>query len=388
MLVDILIIVLAGVSIYRGQQIGFVRQLCSTVGFFGGLFIGALLQPHTVAWAHTPTNRALITLVTTLGFALLLLTGGEYLGVRLKRWAVQRSINKYDNGAGSVLSLVSLLASVWLLSAILLTLPFVATRSAVHSSRIITALNKHLPSAPSVVADLSRLINPNGFPQVFIGTEPLPQANVNLPSLGEMAAAVQHDKNSVVKVEGQGCGGIVEGSGFVAGTNIVATNAHVIAGVKHPFVQDVNGTHDATVIWFDPDLDFAVLRVSNLAGHSLVINTDLVARDTPAAVLGYPGGGPFTAGTAAVLNQFEASGRDIYGQGQTLRSIYNLQAKVVPGNSGGPLVAKDGSVIGIVFAESTTYQNVGYALTTGPVSQAINQAVAKNQTVSTGRCAQ
>jgi S1-C subfamily serine protease len=105
-------------------------------------------------------------------------------------------------------------------------------------------------------------------------------------------------------------------------------------------------------------------------------------------VLGYPGGGNFNAGPAAVMDQILARGRDIYGQGRTLRSIYEIQAAVVPGNSGGPLIAKDGSVIGVVFAESTTYDHVGYALTTPKVIDEINQAKQNNQPVSTGQCAE
>jgi S1-C subfamily serine protease len=141
------------------------------------------------------------------------------------------------------------------------------------------------------------------------------------------------------------------------------------------------------VIWFDPNLDFAVLRVPHLAGSSLDISSAHVASGTPAAVLGYPGGGPFSAGTAAVLDEFTASGRNIYGTGNTNRDVFEVQATIIPGNSGGPLVAKNGSVIGIVFAESTEYQHVGYALTTPQVITELKQATLNNQTVSTGRCA-
>jgi S1-C subfamily serine protease len=109
---------------------------------------------------------------------------------------------------------------------------------------------------------------------------------------------------------------------------------------------------------------------------------------TPAAVLGYPGGGPFNAGPAAVLDEFEASGHNIYDSGVTLRSVYEIQATVIPGNSGGPLVGVNGEVIGVVFAESTTYNHVGYALTMSKVISEIKQASNNQQTVSTGACAE
>jgi S1-C subfamily serine protease len=387
MLVDLCIIVLLVVSVVRGRQIGFVRQLGSTIGFVAGLLLGAWIEPHTVSLVHTPAGRAFVTIVTTLGCALILLTVGETLGILVKRRLLHHRLNRYDNVLGSGLSAVSLLASAWLMAAILVTLPVSGVETAVRSSHIVRTLNQHLPPAPTVIADLGQLIDPNGFPQVFIGSEPIPRGDVHLPALGQLEPAVNKDKLSVVKIEGQGCGGIVEGSGFVVGKNFVATNAHVVAGINQPFVQDANGSHHGTVVWFDPDLDLAILRVSDLAGSPLQINTATAPSGTAAAALGYPGGGGFTAGPAAVLDEFQASGRNIYGQKQTLRSVYEVRADIIPGNSGGPLINQSGQVIGVVFAESTSYAHTGYALTMAAVQRAIHQAVAANQATGTGRCA-
>lgn len=385
MIIDIAILIFCISALYRGREIGFVRQLCSTAGFFGGLFLGAYLQQYTVRIAHTDSARTAVTLLTTLGCALILLSIGEYIGIKLKRKVLLKPINRFDNGFGGILSIISLLLTVWLTAAIISSLPFPSVQSALRSSSIVSGLNRILPSAPVIISDLGRLVDPNGFPQVFIGNEPSP-SNVSVPSLGDLQAAVNRDRASVVKIEGQGCGGVVEGSGFVSGSNLIATNAHVVAGIKHPYVQDDNGTHSSTVIWFDPSLDFAILRVSNLSGHSLVISDKQAPIGTPGAVLGYPGGGSFSAKPAAISNQFTATGRDIYGQGSTTRSVYELHADIIPGNSGGPLVNKDGVVIGVIFAESTSYPHIGYALTSEQITGAINQATADNQAVSTGRC--
>jgi uncharacterized membrane protein required for colicin V production len=312
MILDILIIIFGLLALFRGRDTGFVRQVFSTIGFFGGLFIGALLEPHTINLAHTAAGRGVIAIVTILGSALLLLTFGEYLGLRLKhRLLVVKVINTYDNFLGALLGVVSLLFSLWLTSAVISALPYPIARSTLRSSVIITYLNRELPSAPNIIASLGRLVDPNGFPQVFIGSEPIPRGNINLPSLGDLLPAVNRDKDSIVKVAGTGCGGIVEGSGFVVSPDMVATNAHVVAGIQHPFVQDSNGNHSATVVSFDPSLDLAVLRVSNLAGRQLNISHKTAEPGTAAAVVGFPGGGAFNAGAAAVLDNFTASGRDI-----------------------------------------------------------------------------
>jgi S1-C subfamily serine protease len=245
-----------------------------------------------------------------------------------------------------------------------------------------------LPSAPNIVATLGNLIDPNGFPQVFIGNQPSPPTDIEQPSLGDMQAAVDKTRTSVVKVQGRGCGGIVQGSGFVASDGLVATNAHVVAGIDRPSVIDNNGSHGARVIWFDPDLDFAILRTTGLAGEPLAFSSTKASRGTPAVLLGYPGGGAFEADPASVLNRFTAVGRNIYNQKSTERDVYEIAAKVVQGNSGGPLISQDGTVLGVIFAESTSYENVGYALTNPRIVAAIEQAKTRNQAVGTGSCTQ
>jgi S1-C subfamily serine protease len=387
-IIDVLIILLVASAFMRGRELGFVRQFFSSVGFFAGLFLGAWLQPHVVQHVQTAASKSLLTIITTLGCGFLLLAAGEILGIKLKGKFWRWHINPIDNAFGAVLGAVSVLLIAWLSSSIVGSIPAPGVQTALQESAILTRLNRTLPSAPTIVANLGHLIDPNGFPDVFNGLEPGPPRNVPQPSLGEMQPAVTKDRPSVVKIEGRGCGGIVEGSGFVVGGNLVATNAHVVAGISQPRVLDSNGSHSVQVIWFDPDLDFAVLRVSNLAGSPLVFNTASQPRGTAAAVLGFPGGGAFVADPAAVLDQFTANGRNIYNQGNTERDVYEISADVIPGNSGGPLIAKDGAVIGVVFAQSTSYQHVGYALSSGQVVAELNQARTQNRLVGTGSCAE
>ncbi|MHB1865028.1 MAG: MarP family serine protease [Candidatus Saccharimonadales bacterium] len=386
--IDIIVFFLIVISIARGWQIGWLRQFFSTIGFFGGLFLGAVIQPHIVNLAHTTLSRTVITLLITLGMAFALLSVGEVIGYKLKSKIHLKQLNTVDSFLGSAISLVTILFSIWLCAAILGSLAIPNLQADIDNSVVIRFLNKHLPSAPSIISDIGSLIDPNGFPKVFIGGEPAPNNNYSAPAPAAMQTAVNQDAPSVVKIEGTGCGGIVEGSGFVVRPGLVATNAHVVAGIAHPYIYDANGTHSSTVIWFDPNLDFAILRTTNLAGKPLPIYPNLVNNGIGGAVLGYPGGGPFSASTAAVLNEFQATGRNIYGTGTTTRSVYELKANVIPGNSGGPLIMQNGEVDGVVFAESTTYSQVGYALTSNQIGQAINQAQSQNRVHSTGNCAE
>jgi S1-C subfamily serine protease len=387
--IDVFIIIFVIAAMVRGHGIGFVRQIFSTVGFFGGLWLGSLLQPMTVQLASSALGKSIITLVTTIGMATLFLIVGELIGIKLKQKIISWRANLPDSVLGAALAGLTFLLAVWLSAAIITALPNKTARQAIDGSAIITTLNRILPSGPKVVANLERLIDPNGFPRVFTGREPAPAApNATPPSLGEMRAVAERARPSVVKLEGRGCGGIIDGSGFVIDENLVITNAHVIAGLDAPRIVDDNGNHATEVIWFNPSLDVAILRSRNLAGQPLKIIKNAVPPNTPAVVLGYPGGGDFVARPASVTARFSAHGLDIYNRSSTIRDVYELSADIVPGNSGGPVIGQDGQVLGMIFAESATYENIGYALTSPQILKEINSAKRLNRSVDTGSCTQ
>ncbi|MGZ4137755.1 MAG: trypsin-like serine protease, partial [Actinomycetota bacterium] len=76
----------------------------------------------------------------------------------------------------------------------------------------------------------------------------------------------------------------------------------------------------------------------------------------------------------------------IYGRHTVVRKVYELQASVQPGDSGGPFVLPDGRVAGIVFAASTTDQGVGYAIASTTATHDIDSAIPLTAPVSTGAC--
>lgn len=387
-ILDIFILLFLVSSLLRGYQIGMVRQAGSTLGFLAGLLLGSFLASRIVPHIADQLNRSLANLLIVLGISFILMAAGEMLGIRLKARLLQRRINGVDGGLGSVMSAVTFLAAIWLAANILVLSSNVGLQQLIAGSRVVATLNRHLPPATKIIGELNHLIDPNGFPRVFTGLEPAPKNYQAPASLGSLRPAVQADQASVVKVEGAGCGGIVEGSGFVIAKGMIATNAHVVAGVLHPQVIDSNGRHDTRVVWFDPDVDLAVLSVNNLAGKPLVLNAADQAAGTAAAVMGFPGGGDLSTEPARIIDRFQASGRNIYGQGTTVREVYSIAGKVIPGNSGGPMIGSDGQVLGIVFATSTTYNDVGYVLTAQQVQAELAQATQSQKTVGTGTCSE
>ncbi len=114
-------------------------------------------------------------------------------------------------------------------------------------------------------------------------------------------------------VEGQACDRVQEGTGFVAGENLIVTNAHVVAGENRTHVVTSDGRRlDTTVVAFDPNRDLAVLRAPGLGLPALTEGDGQV--DDRGALFGHPGGGPLRQAPVRIAEQIVARGTDIYPQ--------------------------------------------------------------------------
>ncbi len=173
-----------------------------------------------------------------------------------------------------------------------------------------------------------------------------------------MAEAVTE---STVKVQGEACGRIQEGSGFFVTPQLVVTNAHVVAGEDDTRLQLADGdTVDAEVVAFDPDRDLAVLRTDDVGITPLPLRA-AEPGDT-GGVFGHPGGGPLEISPFRVSEQIPAVGRNIYDRGRTERQVLVLASELAPGDSGSALVDPEGRVVGVAFAVAPDKPGVAYAL--------------------------
>lgn len=385
--IDWVLIALAIVAAVRGLRLGAAVQVLSYGGFWLGLVVGALVAPLAVGQVRSQTGKAAVSLVVVFGVAAVLGAVGRGVGARL--WRVLRKVHlaMADAGLGLGVAVVATLLACWLAATILIQGPSSRLAAAIANSRILTTMDRVLPPAPSVFNRIRGFVNTSGLPQVFAGIAPGTAGPVVVASGPAVQRAVQAAGPSMVMVVGQGCGQIQEGSGFVVAPGLVVTNAHVVAGIPDPVVVDrQGGHHPATAVLFDPRFDLSVLRAPGLTEPALHLDSSDVPRGTQAAVLGYPEGGPFTAVPAGVIQLFDATGPDIYGQGSTLRPVYAIQAQVRPGNSGGPLVEPNGEVVGVVFSKSVSTPDLGYALASPRVATEVGKAEAHPTHSGTGAC--
>jgi S1-C subfamily serine protease len=385
---DYAILVMLVLAAVHGWRTGATRQVAALAGLAGGLLAGLLVAPR-VAGLVAPQYRgiAAVIFILTVALAVASLAGvvGGYAAAGLR----QIRLGVLDDIAGSVVAVASGLLLVWFFGNMLGSSGNPTLDRGLQGSVVLRDVDQSLPSVPAVFARVERLLTQDGFPVVFAELPPQllpPAAQPPVPAVRRAFDAVGP---STVKVIGPACGVIVEGSGFVAAPEIVVTNAHVVAGDTAPRVLDTAGSHAATVIGFDPELDVAVLSVPGLDDPVLPLDSTVAARGTRSVALGYPGDGPLTALPAAVDGVTPATGLDIYGGSVVTRTIYQLHAAVRPGNSGGPLVVRTGAgytAIGLVFARSTSDANVGYALAMGPVAHDIAVARTRSAPAGTGTC--
>ena len=386
--VDLNILVAVAASAAHGFFRGAAVQLLSFGGFWGGLILGAVLAPIVTRHVDGDITKTTTAIVVVFGLAILLGGLGERLGARVRQGLRVMLLGPVDSGLGAAIGVVATLLAIWLIAAMLSIVTVPAISRPLSRSAIVRTLTSTLPPAPSVFARVGRLLSPSGLPQVFAGLQPGPAQPLPTPGNPVVAAAVSTAAASTVRVQGLGCGGIKSGSGFIAAPGLVVTNAHVVAGIGTPYVLDFQGRrHSNTqVVVFDPETDVAILRVGGLTGRPLALDRAVAPRGVTGAVLGYPGGDVFTAVPAALLQQIQATGRDIYNQKVTTRSVYEIQADVRPGDSGGPFVTSNGAVVGVVFSASVYLSNIGYALTGREVGPEIDRALGQRVAVGTGVC--
>ncbi len=385
----VLVALLLGYAL-SGYWQGFLVGISSTLGLLGGGLAGILLAPRLldgVAGSLTVTVGALaaVLLLASVGQVL-----GGLLGSLLRSQVTWRPARAVDAVGGAALSVVAALLVMWALgyAASGARIPWLGNQ--VRSSSVLSTVDTVVPPALTDLLDsFDQVVGSDLFPRFlepFVPEQIVPVAPPDAsvlrdPDVGRAGA-------SVVKITGEAvaCNRGLEGSGFVYAPGRVMTNAHVVAGVSDVSVEVDGDRLPATVVVFDSDLDVAVLAVDGLDAAALRFDRSGRSGD-PAAVLGYPQSGPFSAVPARIRAEQRLRSPDIYAEDTSVRDVFSVRSEVLPGNSGGPLVSRSGRVYGVVFAASVADASTGYVLTADQVSQLAARGRGATAEVSTQGCA-
>lgn len=385
---DALLVLLIVMSVIAGYRRGAVLQVVSLLGMIVGAVAGALLASRVARLGHDPMTQVSLSLGSVVVGAALGNIGGWMLGSKLRARTKGPALQRADAVMGSFVSVTALLLVTWFLALNLANGPFPELARGIRGSRIVQGLDEVLPQPPSLLGEAQRVLSLLGFPDVFIGIPPVPAQPVDPPTDAVARAAFRAAAPSTFEVLGEGCyvGYLNQGSGFVVRPGYILTNAHVVAGTAKQWIHSGDGDLQAEVVAFDPQVDLALLHVPDLTAPALPLLRTEIDRGTVGAVVGFPGGGPLTGDGAAVRRSFSAPGRDIYGQGEIDRHLYEIQATVHHGNSGGPFVLPNGQVAGVVFASSVLDDSVGYAIASSDVRPFVLGATGADIPVGTGAC--
>lgn len=168
-------------------------------------------------------------------------------------------------------------------------------------------------------------------------------------------------------VNGAGVSDIILGSGFfIDKKGYLVTNYHVIQDMVDPsyegycrlyikLLDDQDNKIPAKVIGYDQAIDIALLKVEMTPEYvfELGSSSDLQIGDSICAI-GTPLGleGTITSGIISSTDR----------KLNTILNVFQLDAAVNSGNSGGPLIDKKNKVQGIVFAGIQQYQGLNFAI--------------------------
>lgn len=161
--------------------------------------------------------------------------------------------------------------------------------------------------------------------------------------------------NNVIPQKGQGSGFVVSADGFVL------TNHHVIDGADQVGVTFTDGKQlEARVVAVAPSRDLAVLKVAagQLPFARLGDSSKLKVGRWVVAI-GNPFGLDFTVTTGVISALHREMSVD---RGRAMHEMIQTDASINPGNSGGPLIASDGTVIGVNSAILAVAQGICFAI--------------------------
>lgn len=389
-LVDLFAVLLVVVAVIFGWRSGFIVQAFALAGLVGGLAVMVLLAPTLAGLVAEldPLLRTVVVIGAVAGIVLLGQALGSTAGGVIRQRLGRGILGGLDQGAGAVFGMARGIFVVWLMGGLLGLFPVPALATEARQSIILRAIDTRLPSPLVLAAELGRIMEAAGLPDVLVGAPPPIAPPVDGPDIAEAEQIAAAARRSTVRVEAIACGRFMSGTGFAVENNHLVTNAHVVAGADRVWVS-FDGSldrHAGQVVRFDPQLDIALIEVDGLDVEPLELATDLPSRGEPAAALGFTGGGRQRLIPAVVSRTINAIGRDIYGNAVVARDVIELRADVAPGDSGGPVLLAGGTVGGVTFSESRTEPSIGYALSPMAVADSIAAALDSTTAVSTAVC--
>ena len=390
---DAILVVLLIVALVKGYHRGLWVVLGTMLGTVAGAVGGFYLIPFVSGWVSEPTLRVVVLVVATFLLIWLGQTIGVAIGRRVRLHVNLPALRRVDRILGAGAAVVVSVVILGLIALSLNSLGMAPVTREINRSAVLTATDRILPDGSQRFLAESRaaiaglgVIPEIDTPVKEVAAEPeaTPSATLEAPEEEEQAQI----QDSVVRLSGfaEQCAQTQNGTGVVVAQDRILTNAHVVAGVAEPIVETQDRqVFPGRVVHIDPARDLAVVAVDGAQLPVAEHGADL-EEGAAALALGFPAGGPYVATPAEVQARGELLISDIYGREDSTVDIYQLNADIEPGNSGGPLVTEDGEVAGLVFARAPGSSTIGYAIAGDEFEQLLGDVQNLDVPVQAGEC--
>ncbi|GAA3559460.1 MarP family serine protease [Amycolatopsis ultiminotia] len=390
--VDVVVLLLAVMAAVSGAFQGVIVALPALVGVALGAVAGVQLAPFVIELFDDPVAKVAFAFAVVVFLIVLGETLGVWVGRKLRNKISPDRLSGIDKTLGAIVQAAAVFVVAWLVANPLTTVSAIpGLAKSINASTVLGKVNDLMPAqAQGLPSELRKLLDASGFPSALAPFEKAPAVDTPPPNTSlDVSAVARRVHPSVVKIRGNApsCSRSLEGSGFVVAPQRVMTNAHVVAGTDEVGIESSSGDYRARVVYFDPEVDIAVLAVPGLRAPALPFASGTAKAGDDAVVLGYPLDGPYTSTPARIRGRINLRGPDIYDANTVQRDVFTVRGTVRSGNSGGPMITPDGDVIGVVFGAAVEDQDTGFTLTAEQVRAEVDAAPSQTSNVGTGACA-
>ena len=191
-------------------------------------------------------------------------------------------------------------------------------------------------------------------------------AQAGVRSVAEIAEATRPSLVKITQAGREGEYGV--GSGFVVREDgLIVTNRHVIGEARRLKVEGSDGrVHEVLEVFaHDAKLDLAILRVATKGLKPLLLGDSQGAKQgEPIVAMGNPEGLAYSV-VEGVISEAQ---RDVEGQ-----SMIQVAIPIERGNSGGPLLDREGRVLGVLTLKSARTENLGFAMPSAALKKLLDK---------------
>lgn len=384
-ILDILILIVAFRYLVKKKNRRFVHVFINSVAVSAGYLVGFLISLNITRAMEFDVDKGATALIFMFGFAVLFkipvaivrkivlhirkskqpvivdttpiykntnlrLEGDtQYAKVETETVPKQKlfSFEHFNNWLAIPYKIIFLMLSIYVMSQTLFYIPIQWIQFTVQGSAAMMFSTRMLPD--SNISNLAKQYSPNEFVLGKLSYD------LDFSASGDFKQIVSSLSPSIVRLVTQKCGGFSggSGSGSLIAPGLVITNQHVVSGASSIFIINQNGRYPATIVSIDKDHDIAVVyskyldtksRPIELSNEGALIGSDAVS-------VGYPSAseGRFSTVVGKIGYNSVNSLNTKLGPSTTFLLDKGLGA----GSSGGPVLNKEGKIIGMNVAGST-----------------------------------